>query len=268
MKQALAGFEQYLNRRFGQSSTPKHYLSDLRVFISIIGDKAPQDVTLADVDTFVDDQIARGLSPATINRRLACVHSFFQHCLVAGVEVSCHQLRHTFARRLVEAGLPVDSLSKLLGHSHLHTTQRYIDGADPAVRADFSAAMDRLQTTLIRDNIASSEPPQPIPPRKPTTASPDQLEKLCWRIAESDLPPWLGEALDAYISWRWPTWRAQTAYQIAGNMISTIRRIWAWLSSNRHISSWETFRRPDLEAWLQARCQEGLSWRAWRPRSG
>ncbi len=34
MELALARFEQYLNRRFGQSSTPKHYLSDLRIFIS------------------------------------------------------------------------------------------------------------------------------------------------------------------------------------------------------------------------------------------
>ena len=42
-------------------------------------------------------------------------------------------------------------------------------------------------------------------------------------------------------------------------MISTIRRVWAWLADHRQIEGWETFRRPDLEAWLQARCQEGLS---------
>jgi site-specific recombinase XerD len=74
---ALAHFEQYINRRFGQSSTPKHYLSDLRIFIRIIG-KAVKDVTHADIDAFVDDQIAQELRPATINRRLACIHSFFE----------------------------------------------------------------------------------------------------------------------------------------------------------------------------------------------
>ena len=42
-------------------------------------------------------------------------------------------------------------------------------------------------------------------------------------------------------------------------MISTIRRVWAWLSANRQIEGWETFRRSDLEAWLQARCQDGVS---------
>jgi site-specific recombinase XerD len=402
MEQALARFEQYLNRRFGQSSTRKHYRSDLRIFIGVVGGKAPQDVTPADIDAFIDDQIDRDLSPRTINRRLACIRSFFeylaaerpehhwpnpvinrrhtlktgsrlprdasdedvskifaalsddrdramfglmvgaglrvgevsalqledieestspgnlvklrvrgkgdkervvwltpslwralqdwleerpqtasdrvflnwrrqpitvsgiqyrlkQHCQTAAVEVSCHELRHTFARRLVEAGLPVDSLSKLLGHSHLHTTQRYIDGADPTVRADFTEAMARLESTLIRDRFAESEPPQPIPPPKPTTASPAQLEKLRRRMADSSLPPWLREALDAYISWRWPTWRAQTAYQIGGNMISTIRRVWEWLVANRQIEGWETFRRSDLEAWLQARCQESVS---------
>lgn len=181
-----------------------------------------------------------------------------QYCLAAGVQVRCHELRHTFARRLVEVGLPVDSLSKLLGHSHLHTTQRYIDGADPTLHSDFSAAMARLEHTLIQDRVAITEPPQPIPPGKPTTASPAQLEKQRQRLADSSLPDWLREALDAYISWRWPTWRPQTAYQLSGNMISTIRRVWAWLADNRQIEGWETFLRSDLEAWLQARCQDGV----------
>jgi hypothetical protein len=119
-------------------------------------------------------------------------YRFKQHCLVAGVQLSYHELRHTFARRLVETGLPVDSLSKLLGHSHLHTTQRYIDGADPTVRADFAAAMARLENTLIQDQIADSEPPQPIPPGKPSTVSPAQLEKLRRRLADSSLPPGFG----------------------------------------------------------------------------
>ena len=60
------------------------------------------------------------------------------------MELSCHQLRHTFARRLVEHDMPVDSLAKLLGHKDLQTTQRYIDGADPTVRADFLEAMQQV----------------------------------------------------------------------------------------------------------------------------
>jgi site-specific recombinase XerD len=49
-----------------------------------------------------------------------------------GVELTPHQLRHTFARQTVEAGLPLASLGKLLGHAQLETPQRYTAGADPA----------------------------------------------------------------------------------------------------------------------------------------
>jgi site-specific recombinase XerD len=39
-----------------------------------------------------------------------------EYCQQAQVQVTCHQLRHTFARRLAERGVPIDSLAKLLGH--------------------------------------------------------------------------------------------------------------------------------------------------------
>jgi integrase/recombinase XerD len=42
-------------------------------------------------------------------------------------------------------------------------------------------------------------------------------------------------------------------------MISAIRRVWAWLAANRQIEGSETFRCSDLVAWLQARCQDGVS---------
>ena len=79
MHQACARFEQYLKRRFGQSSTPKHYISDLRIFLRTVGDKAAEEVTVGDIDGFVGQQIAAAMSPATINRRLSCLHSFFEY---------------------------------------------------------------------------------------------------------------------------------------------------------------------------------------------
>jgi site-specific recombinase XerD len=80
VKEAQARFEQYLKRRFGHSSTLKHYHSDLNIFIEFIGaDKAPEAVTAADIDAFVDYQIAAELKPSTINRRSATLHSFFEY---------------------------------------------------------------------------------------------------------------------------------------------------------------------------------------------
>ena len=78
MNQALARFKRYIKRRFGQTSTLKHYISDLNIFIDTIDNKAPEAVTVEDIDTFVDNQIAAELSPATINRRLASLHTFEQ----------------------------------------------------------------------------------------------------------------------------------------------------------------------------------------------
>ena len=79
MNEALARFQQYLKRRFGQSSTLKHYRSDLNIFIKFIGPKAPEAVSSADIDRFIQQQIAAGLNPTTINRRLSSIHSFFEY---------------------------------------------------------------------------------------------------------------------------------------------------------------------------------------------
>jgi site-specific recombinase XerD len=37
-----------------------------------------------------------------------------------------HRLRHTFAKRMVDSGTPLNVVQKLLGHARLETTQRYV----------------------------------------------------------------------------------------------------------------------------------------------
>ena len=318
MNQPYRRFLQYVKRRFGPSSTLKHYSSDIHIFIGVVGDKAPEEVTVEDIDHFIEHQIAAGMSPMTINRRLSCIHSCFeflagedpardwpnpvgsrrhhlktgkhlprdvsdqdvtrlfsviddtrdqaifglmvgaglrvgevaalrldsveaptepvtlarlrvegkgrkervvwlspslwevlqtwlrerpqmetdvlfvnrwgrpisisgiqfrlkQYSKEVGVTLSCHRLRHTFARRLVENGLPVDSLAKLLGHSQLKTTQRYIDGADPTVRADFTQAMAGLDTLLVLDQASPPEPAGPQPAPQPQDGLPGRV---------------------------------------------------------------------------------------------
>ncbi len=409
MDQARHRFDQYLNRCYGQSTTPKCYASDLDIFFRAVGNKAPAAVAAGDVDAFIDNQLAAGLSPITINRRLATIHTFFEflasecpdqhwpnpiiwrrhklkrgtrlprdvpddevaqlfsvitskrdramfglmlgaglrvaevaalrldcfevpaysdgltklrvfgkrqkertawlapslwealqawlrvrpavesdflflsqrgspisvagiqyrlrkYCKQAGVTLTCHQLRHTFARRMVENGLPVDSLARLLGHNDLQSTQRYIDGADPTLRADFTAAMAALETALSDEQatLLLSSNPQRSPTSKKDfaardrNASREELQKLRERLLASGLPDWLEEAAEAYLSWRWPTWRAQTAYQVGDNFQRLVRRVWIWLATHRQIEGWESFHRADLQAWLEARCQSGL----------
>ena len=52
-----------------------------------------------------------------------------RHAAAAGIDkrVHPHTLRHTFAWELEQAGVPVTVISKLLGHSSVAVTSRYLD---------------------------------------------------------------------------------------------------------------------------------------------
>lgn len=63
----------------------------------------------------------------------------------AGLQLTPHQLRHTYARQLTEAGMPITSLGKLMGHSQISTTQIYTAGADPKLAQAYHAAMNHVE---------------------------------------------------------------------------------------------------------------------------
>jgi site-specific recombinase XerD len=93
----------------------------------------------------------------------------------AGGRVTCHQLRHTYARHLVEHDLPVTTLSKLLGHECLSTTQVYLTGADPQVREAYTAAMTHWEQATPLGPTTSAVPPSARlvkRPAAPTSLSP------------------------------------------------------------------------------------------------
>lgn len=57
-----------------------------------------------------------------------------QYCQRAGVDATIHQLRHSYATRLINEGKPVEVVQKVLGHRNLATTQRYAVVSDETVR--------------------------------------------------------------------------------------------------------------------------------------
>ena len=75
-----------------------------------------------------------GLSTTAIHKRL------MRYRALAEVNITAHQLRHTFANDLVGADVPVTTIQKLLGHAWLETTQTYVAANDRQVQADFYAA--------------------------------------------------------------------------------------------------------------------------------
>ena len=398
MLKARERFAQYLYRCFSDRSTPKHYLNDLDLFIGQVGDKEPERVTVKDVDEFIDSQMERKLQPATINRRVASLHTFFeylaseepdkiwpnpvnrrrhcakqgqrlprdasetevkalfgvikdardramlglmvgaglrvgevvtlncdqleaplvagemgrlrvvgkgrkerivwvtaywyeilsqwlairpsatsgrlflnqhqrslsvagaqyrlgQYCRHAGIHLTCHQLRHTFARRLAEQRMPTESIGQLLGHTQLQTTQRYTDGANPDLRDEFQETMERLATAP-----PAPLPPMPLqpppPPRQQENADPQALEKALGPLQL--LPEWLRTTLTTYLRHRWQRWQPHRAADNAAILSGQLVCIWRWLLEERHITAWSTLQRSDVEAWLTSRAAEGI----------
>lgn len=407
MKAEIDEFKQYISHRYPGGSTTKHYMSDLAIFQNFVGDVPPQEINIKMVDRFVQSQSEQGLKPATINRRLSALSSFFeyliiesenghwqnpvhwrrhsvrpghhlprdasdqtveallevivdtrdramvmlmlgaglrvgevvkleiddldfstttplsrlrvrgkgdkervawmacevsqavqlwlaerpasksklvflnqhgrlmsvsgvqfrlkQHCQKAGVQLTAHQLRHTYARRLVENNMPVESLAKLLGHNQLTTTQRYIDGADPTLRADFFQAIARIQdnispdagTPVPKSDFKPALTPKIVEERPDTVKLLDNLQHLA-----ADLPDWLREPLYEHTRRRAARWPAHRLKPQIHMHFSTLCRIGRWLVQNRAWQQLDQLQRTDVLAYVHARQEAGL-----KPRS-
>jgi integrase/recombinase XerD len=59
-----------------------------------------------------------------------------KYCNKAGVDASIHALRHTFATELINEGIDVTVVRKLLGHKNLQTTMRYSEVSDQHIKEE------------------------------------------------------------------------------------------------------------------------------------
>ncbi len=401
MKADLDRFFRHLKRRHPNRSTAKHYTSDLHIFARFVSHKPAQEITVNDIDAFVEAQSNQQLKASTINRRLAAISSFFQFLIgeaeedgwrnpviwrrhsicrgehlprdvkdetaeslwavisdprdqamvalmlkaglrvgevvalnvaavegpgvdrlarlrvrgkgekerivwltpqtwlylhywlqirpqsqsqalflnqhkrrlsvsgvqyrlqqyrqQAGVAVTCHQLRHTFARRLAEQNMPIDSLAKLLGHNDLHTTQGYIDGANLAVKDDFLTAVEKLDA-ISGQTKAQIEPTpaQSFPPAVPDKRPDSQV--IMEKVAHygTDLPDWLRPALEKHTRCRLARWTAHQVEKRARYHHNVLSRICRWLVQERNWQQLADLKRADLVAYVHAREEAGL----------
>ncbi len=191
----------------------------------------------------------RGFSRRGIQER---VKHYTQLAGLPSETVSCHRLRHTFARRMAEARMPLPSLSHWLGHSQLKTTQVYIDGANPEVRADYQRAMSALADTRAEraDSMDTINAPTP------TAAVPDCVSKASSLKAEeirekaSHLPAWLVEEICFFLTAKQARWQAQYRRRRAQQWLSELRRAWEWLLAQRQMESLTNLSRVDLRDYL------------------
>ena len=375
--ESIQQFEQYLQRRFPDRRTSKDYLSDLRQFTAFC-QKAWREVSMHDIDDFVNQQRAQGLKSTTVNRRVAALKTFFdflaeesddlswpnpvrfkRHAgkrvrslprdlrdedlqriwavissardrawfvlmvraglrvgevvdlklanllsppqgeqparlrvcgkgrkerivlLTAdayailktwlserpdsaeaqlflnergkvlsvngvewllhgygrqvGVDLTPHQLRHTFARQVTETGMPITSLGKLLGHSQITTTQIYTAGADPELSKAYQAAMSELETGISRQ----SPPPLASAPTEhaPTAVTVPVPKEPDWETWGHALPPSIRQASVENVKRRYPTWPVRTRRARALNALSELLHLWQWFLAYRPITS-------------------------------
>jgi integrase len=62
-----------------------------------------------------------------------------------GVQATPHQLRHTAATMLLNAGMTISGVQAILGHKYVDTTLRYARTYDATVAKDYRQAMEMVE---------------------------------------------------------------------------------------------------------------------------
>ncbi len=99
----------------------------------------------------------RRLSQTAVRKELA------RSAETAGIgHVTPHQLRHTYATALVNAGVSLQALMALLGHVSAEMSLRYAHLFDATVRAEYERALDLAKTRLGAMPTPTGRPPIPL----------------------------------------------------------------------------------------------------------
>ncbi len=175
------------------------------------------------------------------------------------LSVTPHQLRHTYARQLTEGGMPLASLSKLLGHAQISTTTIYTVGADPELVQAYQTAMTHLTNQVLPEpKVAASNPIQLLLASNsgpdPELSAPPPPDWANWGL---DLPPALRQASLAFVQRRYSTWKSQRRRLQALHLLGYFRRFWDWQLAYRPISDPAELCLADLQAYQQLEAQAG-----------
>jgi site-specific recombinase XerD len=98
---------------------------------------------------YVFEVNGREMGTRMLQRRL---NVYGQRC---GVKVSPHRLRHTFASQMLNAGMPVTSLQRYLGHENLDTTMGYASISDPILKKEYNQAIRKMDPLWQLDEYAA-----------------------------------------------------------------------------------------------------------------
>jgi site-specific recombinase XerD len=93
--------------------------------------------------------------PLTVTYCAERLRTYGEHC---GITIAPHQLRHSCATLLLNAGAPILTVQTLLGHKHIDTTLGYARLYDGTVAADYYRAM-----ALVEQRLQPPDTPLPAP---------------------------------------------------------------------------------------------------------
>jgi len=116
------------------------YMSDDSVFIlkRCLWERKGRDIK-TEYFFFNKKNKARGITPNAIQKKIE------RYSKKASInKISCHQLRHTFAKNLLEEGTGIVTIKKLLGHESLITSEKYTKLSDEKVKKDYFKAMEKI----------------------------------------------------------------------------------------------------------------------------
>ena len=167
--------------------------------------------------------------------------------------VTPHQLRHTYARQLTEAGMPLPGLSQLMGHSHLTTTQIYTAGADPKLAQAYQQAMAQLAAQPVSPPAASA-PDMPLLAPSPLPPAPPLPDLQNWA---PDLPPAVRQASLELVHRRLPGWKPQRRPKQIRRVLDELRAFWRWQMEHRPLADPTQLQLDDLKGYQQARTEAG-----------
>ena len=175
-----------------------------------------------------------------------------------GLHLTPHQLRHTYARQLTEAGMPITSLGKLMGHSQISTTQIYTAGADPKLAQAYHEAMNRVEQAKVMLG-------QPTVMPSPELFRPGPLIERAegsvpdWEAWGTHLPEQIRQASLNYIKRRWAAWPAAKRRERARNLQVELKNLWNWFLEYRSITRPGEIGLKDLWAYQSDQQEKGLA---------
>jgi site-specific recombinase XerD len=76
------------------------------------------------------------------------IHEIFRyHRKISDVsKANPHRFRHTFGADMVMAGISLPILMRLMGHTHIQTTMRYVNVSVQDIQQEFQKAVTKLKT--------------------------------------------------------------------------------------------------------------------------